>query len=99
MKNSREQVLQRMLQVLGKLADDWEYGGDITEDTALFADMGLASLDVVVLAMSAQQDYGQVLPFADLFASMGQRGIKDLSVGEWVDFVHEHLNETSVVAE
>jgi acyl carrier protein len=94
---NREQVMSEMLELLSQLADDWEYSGDITPDTDLFADMGLASLDVVVLAMSVQQHYERVLPFADLFADMGQRGIKDLSVKDWVDFIHTHLPSAASV--
>jgi acyl carrier protein len=90
-----EEAMADALHLFRQLADDWEYGGDITPQTYLFADMGLQSLDVVVLAISTQERYGQVLPFPDLFADMGQRGIRDISVGEWVDFVYAHLNDAS----
>jgi acyl carrier protein len=80
-----------VLRLFDQLADDWEYSSEITPATLLFSEIGLQSLDVVVLAMSIQERYGQVLPFPDLFADMGQRGIRDISVGEWVDFVHSHL--------
>ena len=98
MKRNRDTVVQDMLKLLGTLADDWEYDGVITEDTNLFTDLGLVSLDVVVLAMSVQQNYGQVIPFADLFADMGQRGVQGITVAEWADFVYEHLNETAAGA-
>ena len=49
MKASREQIMADVLGLLGKLADDWEYTGEITPQTRFFADMGLGSLDVVVL--------------------------------------------------
>jgi acyl carrier protein len=93
MKKTREEVMADVLYLFRQLADDWEYSGEITPKTFLFADIGLQSLDIVVLAISIQEHYGQVLPFTELFADMGQRGIRDISVGEWVDFVYEHLND------
>ena len=93
MKKSREEILADVMLLLRRLADDWEYGGDITEDTYFFADMGLQSLDVVVLGTAVQEHYGQVLPFPKLFAEIGQRELRDSSVGEWVDFIYKHLND------
>lgn len=95
MKTTHEAVMADVLDLFRQLADDWEYSGEITPKTLFFADIGLRSLDVVVLAVSIQEHYGRVLPFADLFAAMGQRGIRDISMGEWVDFVYEHLNDAS----
>lgn len=95
MTKTRDSIMADVLHLLGQLADDWEYAGEITPETYFFTDMGFESLDIVVLATSIQEQYGQVLPFPELFAEIGQREIRDISVGEWVDFVHKHLNETS----
>ena len=92
MTTTRDEVMADVLDLFHQLADDWEYTGEITPQTLLFSEIGLQSLDVVVLAMSIQERYGQVLPFPELFADMGQQGIRDISVGEWVDFVHGHLD-------
>ena len=90
---SRDKVRDDILGLLRQLADDWEYTEEITPQTRFFADMGLASLDVVVLGTAVQEHYGQVLPFAEYFVQVGQRGIPDIPVGEWVDFIHTHLNQ------
>ena len=95
MNKTREGVMTDVLRLLGQLADDWEYYGEITPETYFFADMGFESLDIVVLATSIQEHYGQVMPFPEFFAEIGQREVRDISVGEWVDFVHQHLNEVS----
>jgi len=81
-----------VLGLLRKLADDWEYTGEITPQTRFFTDMGLASLDVVVLGTAVQEHYNQVFPFVDLFAQVGQRAVPDMPVGEWVDFIYQHLD-------
>jgi acyl carrier protein len=91
MKRSREQIMEDVLGLLRKLADDWEYAGEITPQTRFFADMGLTSLDVVVLGTAVQEHYGQIFPFVQLFFHVGQRALPDIPVGEWVDFIHQHL--------
>lgn len=93
MHTSREAIFKDIVQILGELADDWEYDGAFTEDTLFRGDMGLESLDVVVLAAEVQEHYAQVLPFNHLFSEIGQRELHDITIGEWVDFIDEHLTE------
>jgi acyl carrier protein len=92
MHRTREDIMEDILGLLQKLADDWEYTGKITPRTRFFADMNLASLDVVILGTAVQEHYGQILPFPEFFAELGQRGIPDIPISEWVDFIHAHLN-------
>lgn len=91
MQKSREEILNDVLLHLRQLADDWEYEGEITKDTLFFDEMGLQSLDVVVLATVVQQQYDQALPFSDFFTDIGQREQRDVTVGEWADFIYTHL--------
>ncbi len=59
----------------------------IDEDTRFFADLGLASIDAVVLSEAIQAHYGRPLPFNDLMAEIGRRTDRDLSIGELVAFL------------
>ncbi len=68
-----------------------EYSGPITPETRFFDDLGLASIDAVVLGEQLQEHYGQSLPFADLLAELGRREDRDLSVGELVVFLQKNL--------
>lgn len=63
----------------------------IDEETRFFADLGLASIDAVVLSEALQQYYAQPLPFNDLMAEIGRRTDRDLSIGELVAFLQSHL--------
>ena len=63
----------------------------ITEDTRFFADLGLASIDAVVLSERLQEHYGRSLPFNELMAEMGRRTERDLSIGELVAFLAANL--------
>ncbi len=68
-----------------------EYSDPITPETRFFADLGLASIDAVVLGEELQEFYGQSLPFADLLAELGRREDRDVSVGELASFLHGNL--------
>jgi acyl carrier protein len=84
-------VLADVLQLMNQLADDWEYTEPITPDTLLLAELGLESLDLVVLGTTIQQRYGR-LPFTEFLAEIGQRPVeqRDVTVSELVAFVCEY---------
>jgi acyl carrier protein len=91
MKPSREQILTDVLGLLQQVARDWEFDGRLTADTRVFADLAFESLDLVVLGAAVQEHFGQRIPFPELFAEIGQRDVRDLTIGEWVDFIDTHL--------
>jgi acyl carrier protein len=84
-------VLAGVLDLLNELAGDWEYDGVIGPDTYFLADLGLESLEIVVLGTMIQQEYGR-LPFAEYLEELGQRPVdeRDVTVAEVVAFVCEH---------
>ena len=63
----------------------------IDENTRFFSDLGLASIDAVVLTEAIQAHYGQPLPFDELMAEIGRRTDRDLSIGELVTFISKSL--------
>jgi acyl carrier protein len=65
--------------------------GSIDMETRFFADLGLASIDAVVLSEAIQNHYQRSLPFNELMAEIGRRTERDLSIGELVAFVSSHL--------
>ena len=85
------EVLDGVLKLLQELSGDWEYDGVIGPDTYFLADLGLESLDIVVLGTMIQQQYGR-LPFAEYLEELGQRPVeqRDITVAELVAFVCEH---------
>jgi acyl carrier protein len=68
-----------------------EYSGPIDRETRFFADLGLASIDAVVLGETLQEHYSRPLPFGELMAELGQRADRDLSIGELADFLTRNL--------
>ena len=84
-------VMSGVLSLLDELAGDWEYDGEIEPGTRFIADLGLESLEIVVLGTMLQQRYGR-LPFAEFLEELGQRPVeeRDITVAELVAFVCEH---------
>src|SRR5688500_242437 len=89
MATTSTQVLNEVLELMTGLAGDWEYEGTISADTRLFDDLGLQSLDLVVLGTTLQDTYGRV-PFAEFLADMGKRASRVVMVGELASFVDLH---------
>ena len=83
-----QQVLDDVLKLIDELSGDWEFEGEITPETRFLGDLGLESLDLVVLGTMIQHRYGQ-LPFAEYYAEVGQRPVaeRDVSVADLVSFI------------
>src|SRR5258708_1545197 len=64
-----------------------DYSGPIGPQTRLFGDLGLASIDAVVLGETLEAHYGRPLPFGELMADLGRRVERDMSVGEMAEFL------------
>jgi acyl carrier protein len=87
---SRTEILDDVIVVLERDLGV-QSSSPITADTRFFADLGLASIDAVVLSERLQDHYGRSLPFNELMAEMGRRTERDLSIGELVAFLASKL--------
>jgi acyl carrier protein len=87
---SRIEILDDLIVVLDRDLGV-QSSSPITVDTRFFADLGLASIDAVVLSERLQEHYGRSLPFQELMAEMGRRTERDLSIGELVAFLATNL--------
>jgi acyl carrier protein len=84
-----EQIIVDLTDVLRQTFPDREYSGPVDLDTRLFGDLGLASIDVVVLAERLEQFYGRRLAFGPFLAGLRDRGAEDLRLGEVVEFLRQ----------
>jgi acyl carrier protein len=91
------EVLEGILALLDEAQGDWEHTGEIGPETRFVADLGLESLEIVVLATMVQQRFGR-LPFPRFFEEIGQRPLeeRDLTVLELATFVCEHRGVSAV---
>ena len=67
-----------------------EYSGPIEPETWFFADLGLASIDAVVLAETLEGHFGRPLPFGEMMADLGRRAQRDIQLGELSSFLARH---------
>ena len=95
MKKTREQILAEMLEILNGVVQDWEFEGTVGANTRVFADLGLESLDLVILGSKVQEHYGRTFPYPAFFAEIGQRQVRDITIGEWVDFIEQNLTQAA----
>ena len=68
-----------------------EYSAYIGPHTLFFGDLGMVSIDAVVLAETLEGFYNQTFPFNEFLAEVGQREARDLELGELAAFLHKHL--------
>jgi acyl carrier protein len=92
---ARGEIESYVTTLLQQMARDWEYGAEVHAKTGLFSDLGFESLEAVVLGTAIQDHYDRPMPFAELLADVGQREVRDLTVGELVRFVETHLGAVS----
>jgi acyl carrier protein len=87
---SRTEILDDIVTILSEQVG-MQFSSSITEETRLFADLGLASIDAVVLSETLQKHYDRSLPFNELMAEVGRKTERDLSIGELIAFLTAHL--------
>jgi acyl carrier protein len=86
-------VLSDVIDILNTLLDDWELDVEIREDTYVLAELGLESIDVVALASAVDEKYQRSLPFARFVSELQSRQQRDFTIGRFVEFVTQALNE------
>jgi acyl carrier protein len=92
--SSDAQVMAEVTELVTELAGDWDYEGEVRPTTRFLADLGMESLDLVVLGTTLQGRYG-ALPFAEFLAEMGRRPVedRDVTIAELIDFINAHRVE------
>jgi acyl carrier protein len=95
---TREEIKEYVLATMQELCRDWDYSRPVGPSSRLFTELGLESLDAVVLGTIIQEHFQKPLPFAELLADIG-REQRDLSIDELVDFVDQHLNRVQLETE
>ncbi len=86
---------------LGNLLRDFngkEYSGDIGPKTLFFGDLGLVSIDAVILAETLERFYERTFPFNQFLSEIGGGGVRDIELGELAAFLHRHMIRSDVNA-
>jgi acyl carrier protein len=91
MSRSAEQLYADLANVVATAFPDRDVSVPIGPDTRVFADIGLASIELVVLGERLEQFYGRKLPYGPFLAGLRNRGAEDLVLGELVAFLQTHV--------
>jgi len=83
-----EDVLERLREAIERLSGDWEIDHPITPEARLIGDLGMKSIDLVVIASAMVKTYG-LIPFDELYAQMASIPAegRDLSIAQFIEFV------------
>ncbi|MBX9580796.1 MAG: acyl carrier protein [Gemmataceae bacterium] len=87
-----EHVLADLDAVVRRTFPDRDFPDAVSADTRVFADLGLASIDLVVLAERLEQHYGRRLPFGAFLKGLRDRRADDIAIGELVEFLRSNLS-------
>lgn len=87
---TREEIMAELAAILRDF-EGREYYGDINPETLFFDDLGMASLDAVVLAEKLENHYQRKFPFSEFVEEMRQRDVFDIAVGDLAAFLNRHL--------
>jgi acyl carrier protein len=86
-----EQIYRDLAQVMASAFPDRDISVEVGPDTRALADLGLASIELVVLGERLEQFYGRKLPYGPFLAGLRNRGAEDLELGELVGFLQAHV--------
>lgn len=96
-KPDKTTIFSDILGTLEKVGEDWEYSGEITMETYLLGDLGMESIDVVVLGEFLEEHYDRSFPFTEYFTELAQQEIQDIRISDLVDFIDRHFDTQSEV--
>lgn len=88
-----EQVLRDLAEVMAQAFPDKDLPAQVGPKTRAFADLGLASIELVVLGERLEQFYGRRLPYGPFLASLRNRSADDLELGELIAFLQQHADQ------
>jgi acyl carrier protein len=91
-RQSPERIYRDLGEVMTQAFPDRDIAITIDPGTRVFGDLGLASIDLIVLGERLEQFYGRRLPFGPFLADLRNRGVDDLELGELVAFLIQHVN-------
>jgi acyl-CoA synthetase (AMP-forming)/AMP-acid ligase II/acyl carrier protein len=79
--------------VVGIIRELKEYSASVavTENSQLFADLAIESIDLVMLNELVERHYQRQFPFADFMAELGRLDQRDVSISQFANFIRLQL--------
>ena len=89
---SAQDLLAALAGVVRQTFPDRDFPDAVDLSTRVFGDLGLASIELVVLAERLDAHFGRRLPFGTFLKGLRDRGADDLELGELVAFLQQHVS-------
>jgi acyl carrier protein len=102
MTSTRDELLAQIFELASSVAEGAAHLSaqtPMTGDTRISADLDWSSMEVVILANALQERYARTFPFIEWFQSLAREEREDLTLGEWADFVYDHLQRETTSVE
>jgi len=85
-----EQLYRDLAAVMAAVFPERHSSCVVGPETRVLADLGLSSIELVVLGERLEQYYGRKLPYGQFLAGLRARGAEDLTLDELVKFLQRH---------
>jgi acyl carrier protein len=86
-----DDLLAQLADVVRLTFPDRDFPEPVNLTTRVFGELGLASIELVVLAERLDAHFGRRLPFGTFLKGLRDRGADDLAVGDLVAFLQQHV--------
>ncbi len=86
-----DDLLASLGEVVRQTFPDRDFPDAVDLSTRVFGDLGLASIELVVLAERLDAHFSTRLPFGTFLKGLRDRGAEDLEVGELVGFLQKNV--------
>jgi acyl carrier protein len=87
-----ERIYRDLGEIMTNTFPDRDISVSVGPETRVFDDLGLSSIELIVLGERLEQFYGRRLPFGPFLANLRNRGAEDLELGELVAFLIQYIN-------
>jgi len=84
-------VRDKLIRLIREIREDWDMPGTVDENTGLFRNLGFESIDAVALGAEIEDRFKQSLPFAEFLTKAREENWEDISIGQLLGFLLEHL--------
>ena len=88
---TRERVRHDLIERLKSAREDWDHSVTITDNTGIFNELGLESIDAVGLSSALEGHFEQSLPFPEFLSKAKEQNLKDITLGQLLDFLMQNL--------
>lgn len=92
---TREAVRAQVVDLLKDVREDWDHSLVISDHTGLFNELGFESIDAIGLSSALEAHFEQTLPFPEFMARAKEQNLKDITIGQLLDFLMKNLRKSA----